>query len=435
MFGYLTAVIGFVALAVTVASTSLAAGNAPAKPLLLVLCKADNEVAIVDPDSMTVTAKLPTGVGPHEVAVSPDAKTAYVANYGDVRTPGNTLTVVDLVDQKVSRTVDLGVLRRPHGLAVAQDGRVWFTAELNAVVGRYDPAADKVDAIIGTGQALSHMVARDPITGKLYTANIVANSVTAIDPRGPHPKPRHIAAHDGPEGIAISPDGKTLWVGHVKSGDIVVIDTTTSEVTDTIGTDGGVPIRLAFTPDGKRVLASDARNGALLVYDAATKKQLARIEVGNTPVGVTISQDGKRAYVATTGDGHVSCIELETLKATNPVEVGEQPDGIAWAQPVDPAMRAAAAARKPGALGVALAEAPDNAGVVIAQVNSDSAASAAGLREGDVLVAVDGTNVESAEQFVDFVSARFAGDELKLDVVRDGKSVSVTAKLTEKQRS
>jgi YVTN family beta-propeller protein len=334
-------VIGWIALVGMASSNSFAAANPPAKPLLVVLCKADNELAIVDPDSMTVTQKLPTGVGPHEVAVSPDAKTAYVANYGDQKSIGNTLTVVDLVERKVTRTVDLGVLRRPHGLAVARDGKVWFTAELNAVVGRYDPAAEKVDAIIGTGQALSHMVARDPVTGKLFTANIVADSVTVIDPRGSHPKPVHIAAHQGPEGIAISPDGKSLWVGHVKSGDIAVIDTTTSQVTDTLETDGGVPIRLTFTPDGKRVLASDAKGGAVLIYDAATKKQLGRIEVGNTPVGVTVSHDGKRAFVATTGDGRVSRVDLDTLQVTKSADVGQQPDGIAWAQPLDASARAA----------------------------------------------------------------------------------------------
>ncbi len=141
-------------------------------------------------------------------------------------------------------------LKRPHGLAEA-DGKIWFSSETSPAVGRYDPAADKVDAIIGTGQGLSHMVVRDGKSGRLYTADIMSDSVTVLETKGQHPKPVHIAVHEEPEGIAISPDGGALWVGHRQGGDLVVIDMKTQQITQTIAC-GGVPIRLSFTPDGRR---------------------------------------------------------------------------------------------------------------------------------------------------------------------------------------
>jgi YVTN family beta-propeller protein len=228
------------------------------------------------------------------------------------------------------RTVDTSPLKRPHGLVAGADGKIWFTSETSAVVARYDPTKDKIDAIIGTGQGLSHMIARDSKTGRLFTANIMSDSVTALETKGQHPKPVQIAVHKEPEGIAIAPDGSAVWVGHRQGGDICVIDTKTNKVTQTIDC-GGVPIRLAFTSDGTRVLASDAATGSVIAFDATTFKETGRVEVGNTPVGIVVTPDSKRAFVALTGEGKVASIDLASMKVTGKLETGAQPDGIAWA--------------------------------------------------------------------------------------------------------
>src|SRR5688572_23665635 len=56
---------------------------------LLVLNKEEATLAIVDPASGAVAARVPTGDGPHEVAVSSDGALAFVTNYG-AQAPGNT---------------------------------------------------------------------------------------------------------------------------------------------------------------------------------------------------------------------------------------------------------------------------------------------------------------------------------------------------------
>lgn len=103
-------------------------------PALLVLNKNENSLAIVDPQSLRVIARIPTGEGPHEVTASDDGKFAFVANYG-AREPGSTISVIDLVRQHELRRVNLGPLRRPHGIVFA-NGHVYFTAEINKVIGR-----------------------------------------------------------------------------------------------------------------------------------------------------------------------------------------------------------------------------------------------------------------------------------------------------------
>jgi YVTN family beta-propeller protein len=202
-------------------SAVLSFGVEVPNPALLVLNKGEANLAIVDPATLKVVAKVPTGNGPHEVAT--DGKLAFVANYGD-QTPGNSLSVIDLATQKELRRVDLGGLRRPHGI-VAQGGKVYFTVELNKLVARYDPQTDKVDWLMGTGQEITHMLVMNKDASAIFTANILGDSVTALQqiPGQRGWQATHIAVGKGPEGIDISPDGGEVWVAHSKDGGISII--------------------------------------------------------------------------------------------------------------------------------------------------------------------------------------------------------------------
>jgi len=105
------------ALVVLVLAPNFTAAQTPS-PALLVLDKEDNMLSIIDPATLKTVARIPTGEGPHEIAVSDDGKLAFVANYG-ARTAGNTLSVMDLLARTELRRVDLGALRRPHGITFA----------------------------------------------------------------------------------------------------------------------------------------------------------------------------------------------------------------------------------------------------------------------------------------------------------------------------
>jgi YVTN family beta-propeller protein len=130
------------------------AGSTP-RESLLVLSKGDNTLAIVDPATLKVVAKAAVGDDPHEVVASSDGHLAYVSNYGFGAF--HTLAVIDLVGQKASTPIDLGALWGPHGL-VFVGGKTWFTAEGAKAIGSYDPAKQKVDWIMGTGQNRTHMI-------------------------------------------------------------------------------------------------------------------------------------------------------------------------------------------------------------------------------------------------------------------------------------
>ncbi|MGC1834536.1 MAG: hypothetical protein WA714_15870, partial [Candidatus Acidiferrales bacterium] len=109
----------FSALLIAAAIATTAQTQAPTpSPALLVLNKSANQLAILDPATKQVIARIETGEGPHEVAASDDGKLAFVTNYG-AKDPGHSLSVIDLVARKEIHRVDLGPLGRPHGVLFA----------------------------------------------------------------------------------------------------------------------------------------------------------------------------------------------------------------------------------------------------------------------------------------------------------------------------
>src|ERR1039457_5157808 len=160
------------------ASAVLRAGGGTPSKALLILSKSDTTLSIVDPVSLTVIKSMPSGPDPHELVASADGKFAYISNYGGGAY--NTITVVDLVEQKTLPAVDLGPLRGPHGLAFA-GGKVWFTAEAAKVIGSYDPATQKVDWVLGTGQNRTHMIFVSDDLKRIVTSYVSSATMTFIE--------------------------------------------------------------------------------------------------------------------------------------------------------------------------------------------------------------------------------------------------------------
>jgi YVTN family beta-propeller protein len=299
---------------------------------LLVLNKDDNALAIVDPANGKVAGRVPTGEGPHEIVASSDGKFAFVTNYG-ARAGGTTLSMIDLAAQKETRRVALGALRRPHG-AIFADGKVYFTAEANKLIARYDPAADRVDWLMGTGQEYTHMLVASKDLRQIFTANIGSDSVTAIERTadGAGWRETQIAVGKGPEGIDISPDGKEVWSANSQSGSISIIDAATHKVLQTLDVKTKHSNRLKFTLDGTLVLVSDAESDDVVVVEAATRKELKRIKVGRVPLGILMEPGGARAYVAASQDNSIAVIDLKSLEVLKHIATGNDPDGLGWAQ-------------------------------------------------------------------------------------------------------
>jgi YVTN family beta-propeller protein len=297
---------------------------------LVVLNKAANELAVVDPNSGQVLGRTLVGESPHEVAVSSDGRYAFVSNYG-AQAPGQTISMVDIPTVREIRRISLGPLRKPHGIFCAGD-KVYFTVENNRLIGRYDPASEQIDWLFGTGQAGTHMVSLNKDMSRIFTANIGSDTVTIMD-RVDGPigwNVTVIPVGKSPEGNDLSPDGKQLWVANGTGGSVSVIDVASKKVIDTIDVQTKRSNRLQFTPDGRHVFISDMSGNEVVVLDASSHKQVKRISPGKQPEGLLMQPDGKLVYVALAGDNEVAAIDPKTLEVVKRIPTGKGPDGMAW---------------------------------------------------------------------------------------------------------
>jgi len=313
---------------------------------LLILSKSDHTVAIVDPANLQVLARIPSGADPHEIIASDDGKLAYISNYGGSDSTLNTISVVDLVARKPLPPIDLGALHSTHGLDFA-GGKLYFTAETNKIIGRYDPATQRVDWILGTGQDRTHMIIVAHGLDKIFTSNVNSATISIIEqttpPSGgfnPPSGPRltwevtNVPAGQGCEGFDISPDGKELWAANARDSTVTIIDVATKKAVQTLPIPVKGANRLKFTPDGKRVLisalAAPSGDTSLVVFDASTRKEVKQLNLGGGSAGILIAPDGSRAYVAVSSADKVAVIDLKTLEVTGQISAGKQPDGLAW---------------------------------------------------------------------------------------------------------
>jgi YVTN family beta-propeller protein len=320
----------------------------------------DSVLQIVDPVAKKVVARIPISGHPHQVAVSADGKFAYVTNIasgsmwlnyptaGEPKKtdplPQDTISVIDLVAQKELRLIDVGPGSEPHDITVVR-GKVYFTAEGYKELGRYDPATNRIDWRGGVGENRVHQIVLTKDATKIFAANIGSDTVAALLPWDPaidvqpyslgHAPPPYnmtlIHVGKGPEGIAMSPDEKEVWVLTRGNGGMSIIDASARKVLQTIDLNTKDPLRITFSPDGTRVLIDDAQSGDILVLDSATRKEIKRIKaVGKQIHAIVFAPDGLLAYAASESDDNVAIIDMKTLEITDRIPVGTGSDGMAW---------------------------------------------------------------------------------------------------------
>lgn len=304
----------------------IAAAGAEANQVLVVANQGSHEIVLIEPESMQVIKRFPTALGPHEVAISGDRRRAYVSIYG-AQAPGNQLAVIDVHSKSEIERIDLGPLFRPHGV-VQRDGKIYFTAEASQSVGRYDPGSRMVDWVAPVNAVGSHMLAVGPDGTRVYTANVVSDSVSMIPLEG---EPVNISVGDNPEGIAITPDGREVWSSaRNPSGGVYIIDTATNTAAPPILTDVR-SARVTITPDGTRALLFNlgpARD--IVVVDVATRTVLRRIAMpdGGLPIRAIVTDDSKTAFVLMYSPDRVLKLDLETYEFRGSVAAGVAPDGL-----------------------------------------------------------------------------------------------------------
>ena len=140
----------------------------------------------------------------------------------------------------------------------------------------------------------------------------------------------------GPERLAASADGKTLYVACRDGRELLWVDPEAERVARRVALEAE-PTGVALVPNGSRlVVTCAAPKSTVVVLDALSGERLASIPAGHTAMAPAVAPDGRRLYVCNRFDNDVSVIDLEAGTEVarvgavrEPVAAAVLPDGSA----------------------------------------------------------------------------------------------------------
>ncbi|MEX2601176.1 MAG: hypothetical protein WD355_05975 [Balneolaceae bacterium] len=293
-------------------------------PALLVGEKDGALLAIVDPYTLEVVARIPANPNPHEVTT--DGQYAYISNSG-----ASAITVIDLTAQELVEGIDLQPLSPIHGLEVA-GGYLYFANENSRTLGRYNLETREIDWVFGTGLEQSHMLVVNEDGSKLFTTNMAPGTASIIERTASGGRAiRTVYTGNRAEGLGLSPNGEEFWVSNVHDATITIIDVDSWEITGTIDLPTTFSNRLRFSPNGQFVIVADLQGDDILIIDTDSRTIVKQIDVGGGSEGLMFSPDGSRAFIAVSMANKVAAIDMETLTVAGEIHGFSNPDGLAWA--------------------------------------------------------------------------------------------------------
>jgi YVTN family beta-propeller protein len=134
-----------------------------------------------------------------------------------------------------------------------------------------------------------------------------------------------------PSGVAVTPDGASLYVTNELSG-VTVINARDGTVAARLRSPS--PFSVAMSPNGTRAYVTGLGPGTLTVIDTGTDRVRSTVSVGaygTDPFTVRATRDA--LYVANQGVSTLSIIDPSTLRTTATIATGNSPYGIAVVQP------------------------------------------------------------------------------------------------------
>ncbi len=319
------------ALMVALGGALTAQGTEP-KPNLIVLNSVDSTVSLlqIQGRGSRLVKTLPVGSNPRAVAIRPDGTRAYIVNAGDqsLREKGlGSVSVLDLGTLSVAATITHPNLHFPHGIAMSRDGRkVYVTTLYQNSVFVFSTASNEVLKEIPTGKKATFMIAMTPDGTRAYVSHAEEPGfVTIVDTA----TDTMVGTIEGlgfePQGITVTPDGKTVLVTNYDDSTLSFIDTRTNRLERTIGV-GLNPLKVVVAADGRFAFTSALNDHSVSVVDLRNdrRQMVKQIPVGRQPVGMSLSDDGF-LYVTNMGEDSITVIDTALMDAVRQIPVGKAP--------------------------------------------------------------------------------------------------------------
>ena len=232
----------------------------PTTGKIYVCNEANHEIWVLNADTLAREATIATGQHPHSCLVGADKKHLYVSDWGS-----RAVTVIDT--EKNRRVRDITVGLRPNDLALAPDGRLFVACAGDNTV--HVITTDKLEKLGDAASPARRLWegTREIISTSLYPQSLEGST---------------------PDGLAVSPDGKTLFVANADNNNVMVVDISnrlTEEAHDRGDTismvNGFIPVgwyptAVAVSPDNQTLFVANGKGLASRPnFPARTKSPLA----------------------------------------------------------------------------------------------------------------------------------------------------------------
>ncbi len=250
------------------------------------------------------------------LALAPDGKTLYAARGSEDKIGVYRLDAegkITETDALVEPTGDTKIFNFPAGIALNGPGtRLYAANNLSDTLTIFDLPAGRVLGRIAVG-SYPLAVAALPDGSRVYVSSERDSRVSVVNPQT-KTKIAEIAVGSHPDALLLSRDSRRLYVANGDGDTVSVVDTKTNIVRHTLllrpaearGLPGATPTGLALSPDGKTLYVTLADMNAVAVVKLSSSGEDGQVtgylSTGWYPTGIAVSPDGRMLYV-TNGKG------------------------------------------------------------------------------------------------------------------------------------
>ncbi len=300
---------------VLVALLLVAVGPPARHVFVYVANQASGKVTVIDAATDSVVATVDfTALGfsahpkPHHIVVEPD---------GSSMSAVNAPARIAVIDRKTMTPEEVEVLiPRPHGLAVAPDGKHAYIASLGAnQIAVYDAQKEHVGIVDVPGGDTSQVLVQLAVSpdGRTMVATAQLSAKLLVFDLADPAKPKlvqKVATGDWPWLVTFTPDGAEVWVPNQRSNDVTVVDAKHWSVATTVKGDFAQPDGIAISGDGRLVFVAKhntdnvmnmggismampmpgmtAAPGRVIVIDARKRAVLRRVDTAPDGSGIGV---------------------------------------------------------------------------------------------------------------------------------------------------
>lgn len=300
--------------------------NPPASTKVYVTNSEGDDISVIDLATRQVTADIQVGERVHGVCAPADGRTIFTTIESE-----DNLKVIDTATNKVVDTIAL--TGRPNQCASTPDGHYVGVPirDKNSV----DIVNMKLQKVVIVLPVRIPHNCYDDGNERMFVSSMGDDEIDLIDlsrmeyvekiPVGGVPRP-----------YAVSKDGKTLYSALTDLHGFVIVSVPGRKAVERVTLPPAPPSAcalephtpthgIALSPDGKNLWVTSLADGGVYIYNVATRQISTEVHVGKCPNWITFTPGGRYVAVSNSGSDDCSIIDTRSLREVARVKVGKGP--------------------------------------------------------------------------------------------------------------